>query len=450
MYQYSLAYYKRLFANSIENSEKFDNFEQRLEILINNITKNVYVNVCRGLFEAHKRIFSFLIITSIQRKEGVISDLEWNLFLRGPPQSALAGCTDPNPHPKLISDRAWEILWYLADTLNHFYRITEDITYNLHKWEGFLAEEDLYEEVLNYEQIVHFRKLLLIRVVRPENIMLSIGHYVSDQLGKFYEETITATMEDVFVESDCRTPVIFILSQGADPSAQLIKFARDKGFEKSFVPLSLGQGQGKKAEVLIQKATKDGLWILLQNCHLARSWMPNLEKIVENLASNLDEQINPDFRLFLTSMPADYFPVRVLQNGLKLTTEPPRGLKANLKRSYMEFSQNFLDECDKPVLWRKMLFGLAFFHAIVQERRKFGPLGLNIKYEFNESDLDVSCQTLRMFLNLTEEDIPWDALIYVTGQINYGGRVTDDWDRICLLNTLKRYYTLDIASDDYA
>lgn len=61
--------------------------------------------------------------------------------------------------------------------------------------------------------------------------------------------------------------------------------------------------------------------------------MPSLENIVIDFGAE-ESQIKPTFRLFLTSMPADYFPVSVLQNGVKLTTEPPRGLKANLKRSY--------------------------------------------------------------------------------------------------------------------
>ena len=149
-------------------------------------------------------------------------------------------------------------------------------------------------------------------------------------------------------------------------------------------------------------------------------------------------------------MPVEYFPVSVLQNGLKLTTEAPRGIKTNLKRSYQEFSQNFLDSCThKKDKWLKLLFSLSFFHAIVQERRKFGPLGFNIRYEFNDSDLEISTLTLRMFINDPNENIPWEAMLYMTGHINYGGRVTDDWDRVCLLSILKKYYSFDALQDDY-
>ena len=147
--------------------------------------------------------------------------------------------------------------------------------------------------------------------------------------------------------------------------------------------------------------------------------MGDLEVIVQNFNEE-ENEIHPDFRLFLTSMPVDYFPVSILQNGVKLTTEPPRGLRANLKRSYAELDEKRFEECKKKFEFKKLVFGLSFFHAILQERRKFGPLGFNIRYEFNDSDLETSMTMLKLFLE-EHEEIPWDALTYVTGHINYGG-----------------------------
>ena len=143
--------------------------------------------------------------------------------------------------------------------------------------------------------------------------------------------------------------------------------------------------------------------------------MNSLETIVINFGAE-EHEIHPDFRLYLTSMPADYFPVSVLQNGVKLTTEPPRGLRANLKRTYQNFTNpdQFLGDCKKPDAWKKLVFGLSFFHAILQERRKFGPLGWNIRYDFNDSDLETSLTMLKIFLD-EQEEIPWDAMLYVTG-----------------------------------
>lgn len=134
----------------------------------------------------------------------------------------------------------------------------------------------------------------------------------------------------------------------------------------------------------------------------------------------------------MTSAPTDIFPVSVLQVSVKLTTEPPRGIKANLKRTYAGVDDKVLEDCPagKNEVWCKLFFSLAFFHSIMQERRKFGPLGFNVVYEFNDSDLETSQTMLRNFLE--QADIPWVAMNYVISCINYGGRVTDDWDLRCL------------------
>lgn len=112
----------------------------------------------------------------------------------------------------------------------------------------------------------------------------------------------------------------------------------------------------------------------MQNCHLCPSFLPTLDGLIEEIEYDPGNM----FRIWMTSMPSDKFPVTILQNGVKATIEPPKGLKNNIMRSYLTIDKTEFEACEKPAAYKSLMWGLCFFNALILERRKFGPLGWNI------------------------------------------------------------------------
>ena len=131
-----------------------------------------------------------------------------------------------------------------------------------------------------------------------------------------------------------------------------------------------------------------------------------------------------------------------------MTLEPPTGLKANLSRTYAILDNRALNDCEKPNEFKKILFGFTFFHAIVQDRRKFGPIGWNIPYAFTFEDFDVCFKQLKLFLDEYEK-VPYQVLNFLGSEINYGGRVTDDKDVRLIRNILARFIQPEMVEDGF-
>eukprot|EP00762_Andalucia_godoyi_P000179 ANDGO_02454.mRNA.1 Dynein-1-beta heavy chain len=454
MYQYSLTWYQNLFLQSIANAERSSDLDVRLANLNAHFTYSLYCNVCRSLFEKDKLLFSFLLTIAIMDRESKdLNAFELRFLLTG--GVSLGENTRANPAPAWLSQRSWDEICRLTDQAPQpFSDFATSVERNVSSWQEWYDLALPHEHPLPdgwSQRISPFQLLLIVRCLRPDKVVPAVFSFVSGKTGAQFVSPPGFDLPSTFADSTVRSPLIFVLSPGSDPMNELLKFADSMRMSDKLESISLGQGQGPIAERLIQNAMRIGGWVVLQNCHLATSWMSTLERICEAISPDTTHQ---NFRLWLTSYPSDKFPLSVLQDGVKMTNEPPKGLRANLLRSYNSDpinDPNFYESCQREMEWHRLAFGLCFFHAIVQERRKFGAIGFNIPYEFNETDLRISVRQLHMFLNesLTQgnHEVPFAALLYLTGECNYGGRVTDDWDRRCMMSILRMVYTPKIISD---
>ncbi|KAH0630033.1 hypothetical protein JD844_012597 [Phrynosoma platyrhinos] len=383
MYQYSLEWFLNIFLTGISNSERADTLKKRIANINKYLTFSLYSNVCRSLFEKHKLMFAFLVCIRIMMNEGKIDMDEWRYLISG---GAVKIMRD-NPAPAWLYERAWNDILALTN-LPNFSQFANDFVANLYAFRIIFDSAEPHREPLPGiwdTKLDSFQKLLVLRCLRGDKVTNAMQDFVAANLGERFIEPQTANLSVVFKESAATTPLIFVLSPGTDPAADLYKFAEEMKFSKKLSAISLGQGQGPRAEAMMRSGMERGKWVFFQNCHLAPSWMPSLERLIEGINP---DKVHRDFRLWLTSLPSNKFPVSILQNGSKMTIEPPRGVKANLMKSYSGLNNDFLHSCSK-------------------------------------------------------------VLKYTAGEINYGGRVTDDWDRRCIMNILEDFYNPDVLIPDH-
>ncbi|GBG29641.1 Dynein heavy chain 7, axonemal [Hondaea fermentalgiana] len=447
MYQFSLDWYANLYNLAIDRAAKGSNLNDRLKALTDTFAEILYDNVCRSLFEKDKLLFSFLLCIKMLQLRDEMDPGELRFFLTG---STAVDLSRPNPDSEnsFLSDKCWADLLALHDIPNgvfpHFH---EEVESELSFWESVSNAQDPLQLIREKysERFDQFQQLLLLRCIRLDKVVPALMEFIMAKIGQRFIEPPPFDLGAGYRDSSCTTPLLFVLTPGADAMTELIRVAEELGMDQKLYSVSMGQGQGPIAERSIAEAVDKGGWVALENLHVMPSWFEMLEKIVEDLHPDV---VHEDFRLWLTALPCKEFPVSVLQNGIKMTLEPPKGLRANLKGSYAALDRDWFDSCLKPEAFHKMCFGIAFLHALVRERCKFGPLGWNIPYEFSASDQRISLDQLHLFLNEYEQ-IPWAMLHYLTSSCNYGGRVTDDKDRRCLDTIVADFYKPPILEDSH-
>ena len=439
MYEYALSAFLHVFNLSLEKSKKDSSIDGRVMNVIDHLTYSVYNYTCTGLFEVHKLLYSFQMTCMILKRSDSLNLTLLDFFIKG----NLSFEKTKAPPFSWISESGWHDLARLQIIDPAFANIAEDVTKNGKLWETWY-DVDALESIpfpMGYsDNLDVFQKLCLLRCFRPDRVTVGAQLFVIDKMSDKYVQPPVLNFQKVFEQSAPLTPVLFVLSPGADPAYDVFALADKLGFggpKMKFI--ALGQGQGKAAQLMLETGAARGQWVLLLNCHLLASWLRKLEAVLERLESGTLP--HADFRLWMTTDPTDAFPLAILQKCLKVVTEPPNGLKLNMRSSFSKITQEQMT-CPH-FAYRPLVYVMAFFHAVVQERRKYGKVGWNVGYDFNESDFRVSLSLMSYYLTKTfdekQEQIPWGSLKYLVGDAMYGGRVTCDFDRRVLTTYVGEY-----------
>lgn len=349
----------------------------------------------------------------------------------------------PKPPFDWITQPAWDNLCELEKALPEtFTGITQAVTLSPKDWQRWYLSvkpsppesaqlpgewETKCEEKL--------RKMIVLRCFRSDRVIFAIRNYVEANMKRDFVENRPTLLKDVLDESKASEPIVFVLSPGVDPASGLRRQAEDRGVE--FEAISMGRGQSERAKRILSGGAEKGNWIFLANCHLCVALLPELEAIIDQL---FKQEVDPNFRLIISAKPHPQFSISLLQRSLKVAQEPPKGIKSNLLRLYGAKTE--FPTVDRDRDYRKAVFGLSWFHAVLIERKKFKSLGWNVNYAFNDSDFSVCEDLLALYMGESTAEgkpkdpaydrragIPWQAIQYLVAAANYGGRVTDDRDR---------------------
>uniref|UniRef100_A0A8C3AR66 Cytoplasmic dynein 1 heavy chain 1 n=1 Tax=Cyclopterus lumpus TaxID=8103 RepID=A0A8C3AR66_CYCLU len=451
LYQYSLhffldTYHTVLYENS--NLKNISEHTQRLDVITKDLFQVVFNRTARGML--HNDHITFAMLLAKISIKGIPSepsyDVEFQHFLRGK-EIVLTGMSLPKV--KGLTTEQSEAMVRLS-RLPAFGDLVEKVQADeqffmwLESNTPDLAVPYMWSEEkpsTPIGQAVH--QLLLIQAFRPDRLLAMSHIFVSKVLGETFMNIIEQPLDLAnIVDSEVKpsTPVLMCSVPGYDASGLVRDLAAEEN--KQITSISIGSAEGfNKADRDINTAVKSGRWVMLENVHLAPGWLMQLEKKLHSM------QPHASFRLFLTMEINPKVPVNLLRAGRIFVFEPPPGVKANMLRTFSSIPVARM--CKAPNERARLYFLLAWFHAVIQERLRYAPLGWSKKYEFGESDLRSACDTIDTWLddtakgrqNIAPDKIPWAALKTLMAQSIYGGRIDNEFDQRLLNSFMDRIFT---------
>lgn len=451
LYQYSLQFFLDIYHNVLyenPNLKGATDHTQRLSIITKDLFQVAFNRVARGML--HQDHITFAMLLARIKLKGTVGeptyDAEFQHFLRGKEIVLSAGSTPKIQGLTVEQAEAVVRLSCLPAFKDLIAKVQADEQFGI--WLDSSSPEQTVPYLWSEEtpttpigQAIH--RLLLIQAFRPDRLLAMAHMFVSTNLGESFMSIMEQPLDLTHIvgtEVKPNTPVLMCSVPGYDASGHVEDLAAEQNTQ--ITSIAIGSAEGfNQADKAINTAVKSGRWVMLKNVHLAPGWLMQLEKKLHSL------QPHACFRLFLTMEINPKVPVNLLRAGRIFVFEPPPGVKANMLRTFSSIPVSRI--CKSPNERARLYFLLAWFHAIIQERLRYAPLGWSKKYEFGESDLRSACDTVDTWLddtakgrqNISPDKIPWSALKTLMAQSIYGGRVDNEFDQRLLNTFLERLFT---------
>ncbi|XP_047126593.1 cytoplasmic dynein 2 heavy chain 1 isoform X1 [Hydra vulgaris] len=442
MYRFSLNCFLRLFKRALESIKDKGTSDNHINILKDSVQTLVYEYVCRSLFKADRLLFGLHLVHGVY--PNLFEKQEWEFFCGIIVNTALNEkdllASLKNEVPSWVDEERYSSVSSLKATFNTLFS-TLDLT-NQQTWGNFgkSSQCELEFPASLSKKVSAFQQLLVVQAFRPDRLQSAISVFTARSLGLKVLSTSSLSLKNLVKETTSKEPILIIISPGSDPSQELEELAIQTVGKERYHQVAMGQGQAEIAMKLLQDCAKSGDWLCLKNLHLVTPWLSKLESLLNSI------EPSDGFRLWMTAETHVKFPTILLQSSLKVTFEAPPGIKKNMQRSFESWTPNFFQQSTNNSRCYT-LFALAWFHALVEERRNFIPQGWTKFYEFSMADLRAGADIVdRLFKKAGNKSISWDFLHGLFENAIYGGRVDNNFDVRVLSSYLHMYFSDKLTS----
>jgi dynein heavy chain len=368
-YRYSMANFVVIFKKGMDMAAENTDVKERVKNIIDTACFVTFAYVAQGLFERHKLILATQLCFAILKRRGEL-DLECFDFLIK--NKVVPGVE--NPLNEWLSDESWNAVQALR-LIEGFDGLPDDMVGGAKRFREWYELERPEEQGLpgDLKKLPEFKRLLVIKVLRPDRMTEAIATYVKSALEPKYVKSEPFNFARSYEDARPEVPVFFVLSPGVDPVSDVEKLGEKLGFSSEngkFSNVSLGQGQEPVAEKAVESGHKNGNWVFLQNIHLTPNWTGGKKGYLEKRVEKIAEGAHADFRLYLSAEPEkfrlaglpDVMPIAILQGSIKLTNEPPEGLQASQFSAWSNFSEDMFENSSKQTEF-KVHTSHASYHA---------------------------------------------------------------------------------------